>query len=211
MTLRQTLLSLLEEEDDWYRDLLRTIAGHLNQTARQGALSAGDMMPDFILPNAEGNLVFSDDLLQRGPLVVCFFRGGWCPFCRSTLSALEAARTEIEAAGARLVAVSPATAGGNTETKRDLGLGFDVLSDVDCAVGLQFGTVYRVTEAYRQALESYDIDLVRQHGSSDLLLPMPAAFVVDRTGRIVAAHVSGDVTDRYEPADLAARLRALPH
>ena len=169
------------------------------------------MMPDFILPNAEGNLVFSDDLLQRGPLVVCFFRGGWCPFCRSTLSALEAARTEIEAAGARLVAVSPATAGGNTETKRDLGLGFDVLSDVDCAVGLQFGTVYRVTEAYRQALESYDIDLVRQHGSSDLLLPMPAAFVVDRTGRIVAAHVSGDVTDRYEPADLAARLRALPH
>ena len=107
--------------------------------------------------------------------------------------------------------MSPATAGGNTETKRDLGLGFDVLSDVDCAVGLQFGTVYRVTDAYRQAVESYDIDLVRQHGSSDLLLPMPAAFVVDRTGRIVAAHVSGDVTDRYEPADLAARLRALPH
>ena len=62
------------------------IVGQLGRSeAASRALRVGDAMPSFMLPNAEGHLVFSDELLKRGPLVVNFFRGDWCPYCRRTL------------------------------------------------------------------------------------------------------------------------------
>jgi peroxiredoxin len=166
-------------------------------------------MPAFVLPDTEGGLVASGELLAHGPLVVCFFRGGWCPFCNATLAALEQARPEITAAGGTVVALSPDTASYNTETKRRLGLGFALLSDIDCAVGLQFGTVFLVPDAYLAVLKASGIDLVRRHGDDWHLLPMPATFIVDRSGAIRFAHVSGDITDRSEPADIALLVRGL--
>jgi peroxiredoxin len=209
MTLRQQLRAILAEEDVDYQALVADIAARLNRSALPGALRVGDTMPGFVLPDTEGGLVASGELLTRGPLVICFFRGGWCPFCRATLVALEQARPDITAAGGTLVALSPDTAGYNTATKRALGLGYVVLSDVDCAVGLQFGTVFRVPDAYIEVLKDSGIDLVQRHGDDWHLLPMPATFIVSRSGEIRFAYVSGDITDRSEPTDIALLVRGL--
>jgi len=114
---------------------------------------------------------------------------------------------EIEAAGATLVAMTPETTGRTADTKRQLGLGFEVLSDVDCAIALRFGTAYRVPDSYRAALLSFGIDLEQRHGDDWWLLPMPAIFVVGQDGILRYAKASGDITDRTEPDAIVQLLR----
>jgi peroxiredoxin len=203
------LRAMLELRPDWYRAMLAGIASRLNGAAVPGALGVGDIMPDFVLPDGADDLVFSADLRARGPLVVCFVRGGWCPFCAATLAAMDVVLPRVEAAGASLVALTPDTLGHGTEMRARLGLGFRVLSDVDCGVALQFGTAYRVPAEYRNALLGFGIDLQGRHGDGPGLLPMPATFVCDRAGIIRFAHVSGDITERAEPAVISELVEAL--
>ncbi len=209
MELKRRLVALFEVRPAWYTDLLTRIATRLNRTAVEGVLAAGNGMPDFVLPNAEGDLVFSDDLLAQGPLVVSFFRGGWCPFCSATLKALQEVLPDIVAQGATLVALSPDTAGHIRATKQSLGLQFELLSDVDNATALRFGVVYPVPAEYSKALMSFGIDLTRRLGAAAHLLPMPALFIADTDGRLRYAYASGDVTDRTEPAAIVALLRSI--
>ena len=173
------------------------------------ALKVGDRMPSFLLPNAEGHLVFSDDLLRQGPLVVNFFRGNWCPYCRHTLETLERALPRIEAAGGQLVALTPDTGKHLIDTKRKHGLTYEVLSDMDGAVGLQFGVLFRAPQRYRALLDKFGIDLEERHGNSGWFIPIPATFVVDQSGIIRYAFVNVDFTRRAEPDEIVEVLRGL--
>ncbi len=174
------------------------------------ALDVGDRFPDMVLPNAEGDLVAIADLQRRGPVVVTFFRGIWCPYCRLMLDALVAALPELEAAGASLVGITPETGGLALRTKRDHGASFEVLSDVDCGLGLGCGVVFRTPDIYRRLLLKYGNDLALRHGNQAWFLPLPAVFVLDRAGVVRWRFLSVDFTEQAEPADILAALRALP-
>src|SRR5271169_6201781 len=102
------------------------------------ALKAGATAPKFELPDAHGKMVKSTELLAKGPLVVTFYRGVWCPYCNMDLQALEEARAEIEARGASLVAISQQTAPNSRKSQRQNGLGFLILSDHGGEVGARF-------------------------------------------------------------------------
>ena len=71
------------------------------------AAPLGSTLPSFVLPDSEKNDISSTELLSKGPLVVSFFRGAWCPYCMAELSALQAALPDIRAAGAELVVITP--------------------------------------------------------------------------------------------------------
>ncbi|GAC1606638.1 MAG: peroxiredoxin-like family protein [Ramlibacter sp.] len=208
-TLVPRLRAMLDERPDWYRAILTRLAARLDRAAVPGALGVGDHMPDFVVPDGADDLVVSADLRARGPLVVCFVRGGWCPFCSATLSALDLILQRIEAAGGAMLALTPDTLGHGAAMQARLGLRFKVLSDVDCGVALQFGTAYRVPAEYNDALLHFGIDLSSRLGDGPGLLSMPATFVSDRAGVIRFAHVSGDITERAEPAVVSALVEAL--
>lgn len=190
-----------------YRSLLRGLAERLKKTAEEGILKLGDPMPDFVLPDAKGDLVFSDDLLKGSPLVIVFFRGDWCPFCRTTLSALNEAARDIEAAGASLVAVTPDV--GEYVRSAASGLSFPVLSDVDSATALRFGVMYRVPDPLHDYWMGLGIDISARHGDSSRLLPLVATFIADRSGILRFAYASGDITDRVEPETILAQVREI--
>jgi peroxiredoxin len=173
------------------------------------ALKVGDTIPSFMLPNAEGHIVFSDELLKRGPLVVNFFRGSWCPYCRRTLEALETELPELTAAGGQLVALTPDTGSHLAATKRNHHLTYEVLSDVDGAVGLQFGVLFRAPDPYRELLAGRGVNLPARHGNEGWFIPMPATFVVDQQAVIRYAFVNVDFTLRAEPAEIVQVLRSL--
>ena len=154
-------------------------------------------------------MVASDELLAQGALVVNFFRGNWCPYCLKTLQALESALPEIEAAGGQLVALTPDTGRHLGDTKRQQGLSYEILSDVDGAVGLQFGVLFRAPAAYRAVLAGYGVDLAERHGNEGGFIPLPATFVVDRAGIVRYAFVDIDFTRRAEPAEIVAALANL--
>ena len=179
--------------------------------ARQ-VLKRGDATPDFALPNSEGHIVRSGDLIRRGPLVISFFRGGWCPYCRMELEALQEIYPAIEAQGALLTAITPYTAAALAADKHGAGgLGFDVLSDVDNGVALLFGLVFRVPDYIHDLWQRLGIDLGARHGNDSevWLLPIPATYVIDRRGRIRYAHIDSDFRKRMEPGEILRRLAAI--
>lgn len=178
------------------------------EIARQARMP-GDAMPPFLLPDAEGRLVDSAELLARGPVVVTFFRGNWCPYCSMTLDALEAALPDLQAAGGTLVAMTPETGGRALATKREHHLHYEVLVDVDLAVAMQFGVVFRTPPRYRTLLERAGVDLAERSGNPAWFLPVPATFLVGRDGTIRRAWVNVDFTERAEPSEVVAALREL--
>jgi peroxiredoxin len=173
------------------------------------ARTAGDQMPPFLLPNAEGKLIDSDELLARGPLIVTFFRGGWCPYCAMTLEVLEAALPAIDAAGATLVALTPETGGRALEAKRERTLHYEVLCDVDFAVAMQFGVVFKAPSMYRALLARCGIDLIKRSGNRGGFLPLPATFLTGTDGIIHRAWVHIDFMQRADPDEILAALRDL--
>jgi peroxiredoxin len=192
------------------RDAFEALIGRL-KACDVTALSvkAGDRIPDFMLPNSEGRLVSSAELLARGPLVLSFFRGAWCAYCSEELNALDEIHQEIQRLGASLVAVTPDTGGAIAAAKRDNRLSFDVLSDADNGLALQFGLVYCLPEPARRHFVALGVDLAVRHGNESWLLPIPATYVVDRSGIIRHAELDVDFRSRMEPADILAELRRI--
>lgn len=178
------------------------------QVAAQ-ALKPGERMPEFLLPDAEGALVHSADLLAHGPLVVTFIRGEWCPYCSATLDALQAALPQIAAAGGGLAALTPETGGRALSTRQAHGLQFHLLADVDLAIAMAFGIVYRIPPLYEALLRRRGIDLTERSGNPAWFLPVPATFLVKSGGIIARAWVNADFTHRAEPAEIVEALRAL--
>jgi peroxiredoxin len=209
MELQQTLSAMMAQRPTAYRALLDDVTEVLRQAALSSVLKAGDPMPDFVLPDANGELVCSDDLLRKGPLVVVFFRGEWCPFCRATLTALNDVAGDIEAAGGTLVALSPDVAAFRKRAWHAQDLRFPVLNDVDGAISLQFGTLFRIPDRLRSFYLTAGIDLTLRHGDPSWFLPMPATFIAGSDGVLRFAHASGDITDRVEPVNIISLMRTI--
>ena len=167
------------------------------------------MFPDFVLPSAEGRLVALAEQLARGPVVLSFFRGEWCPFCKLTLDALSEALPRIEAAGASLLALTPETGGLPLSMKTRHGAVFEVLADVDFGVGLSAGVVFRIPKLYRARLDAAGLNFPQRHGNAAWCLPVPATFIIAPDGRIAWRFVDVDFTHRAEPDDILAALRRM--
>lgn len=166
------------------------------------ALRAGDRAPSFTLLDPDGKPVSSADLLAKGPLVVTFYRGAWCPYCNLDLQALEEARSDIEARGATLVAISQQTAPNSRKSQRTNKLGFPILGDKDGELAARFGIRWKMPEDLRQIHKQLGADLTAFNGEDSWTLPMPARYVIGQDGLIAYAEINPDYTRRPEPSDI---------
>src|SRR5271168_109836 len=173
------------------------------------ALKAGMKAPDFALPDAHGGTVRSAELLKKGPLVLTFYRGVWCPYCNMDLQAIEATANEIRALGASLVAISPQTAPSRRKSERENGLSFPILSDHGNALADQFGLRYRLPDDLIAVYKGFGNDLAIGNGEDSWTLPMPARYVIRTDGTIAYAEVNPDYTRRPDPSELLPVLRRL--
>ena len=151
----------------------------------------------------------SADLLQKGPLVVTFYRGVWCPYCNMDLQAIEAAANDIRALGASLVAISPQTAPNRRKSERENALSFPILSDRGNVVAHEFGLRYRLSDDLIQLYKGFGNDLAIGNGEDSWTLPMPARYVIRTDGVIAYAEVNPDYTRRPDPSELLPVLRRL--
>ena len=177
--------------------------------ALEAAAGLGSIAPDFRLPDVKGNLVSLSDLLLDGPVVVTFYRGGWCPYCNIQLRAYQAALPQMAALGARLVAISPQLPDQSLSTAQADELTFHVLSDVGNQAARRFGLVYALPEELRAALRSNNKALPGINGDESWELPVPATYVIARDGRIVLAYIEVDYRKRLEPEAILDALRPL--
>lgn len=173
------------------------------------ALKTGDRLPPFELPNQDGVVVRSQDLLARGPLVIDVFRGAWCPFCMSELDALQKAMPQFAAAGATLVAISPQTVARSKAMAARHGLGFDVLADAHLTYAEQLGLAYRLDDDIRPVYQAFKVDLPAVNDENDWRLPISARYVVASDGIVADAYVDPDYMVRPEPEATLAALQRL--
>jgi len=137
------------------------------------ALKVDDIAPDFLLPDAHGRLVSSEQLRSEGPLVVSFYRGGWCPFCNAELRALQAVKAEFDRLKANLVVLSPETRDLPRQLKHQLNLDLTMLADVDHGVAISYGVLFRVPEETKKHYSGQGHNFGHRHGSSEWMLPIP--------------------------------------
>jgi peroxiredoxin len=175
----------------------------------QDALAVGSEAPDFTLPNAHGHPVSLFQALLKGPVVVTFYRGGWCPYCNIQLRAYQRALPEIAALGGQIIAISPQLPDGSLSAAEKNALEFDVLSDAHNTVARTFGLVYALAEELRAAMLSNDKALPTINGDSSWELPLPATFVIGIDRRVKLAFVDVDYRNRLDPEAILAALRSL--
>lgn len=183
--------------------VLHRVTDELIASGQAGsALKAGDRAPTFTLPDPDGKLVSSENLLAKGPLVLTFYRGTWCPYCNLDLQALEEARLEIEARGAFLVAVSQQTAANSRKAQRNNKLGFPIVGDKGGELAAKFGIRWHLLEEVQAVHKQLGADLVAFNGEDSWTLPMPARYVIGQDGVIAYAEINPDYTRRPEPSDV---------
>lgn len=174
-------------------------------SARVGAAAA-----TFTLPDAYGTSVSLAALLARGPVVLSFYRGEWCPYCNLELRALQAQLPAFEKHAATLVAVSPE----KPDHARDLigkeRLAFPVLTDAGNVVARSYGLLFPIAPAFETLMrDKFGADMALRNADGRWELPVPATLVIGRDGRIVFAHVDPDFTRRADPETILAVLAAI--
>jgi peroxiredoxin len=205
---------LAEYRGDWFKrvpaERLAVMERHINGL-RNGpaktALKAGDRAPPIVLASAKGTIVDIKSLLVRGPVIVTFYRGGWCPYCNLELRAFQQILPEIKAAGASLVAISPEKPDDTVSTAEKNALDFEVLSDAGQKVGRAFGLVYTFSDELISTYKQFGQDIPGRNGSDEWALPISATYVIGQDGQIIYAHKDADYRDRAEPAEVLQVLK----
>lgn len=180
----------------------RVVADLKAQGLAAASLSKDANAPNFSLPDQNGNVISSVELLSRGQLVLCFFRGRWDPFCCGQMEAMNRVLPEIQAAGASLVGISPQAVKQSFFMADQHKLRFPLLSDAGNAVARQFGLVYRVPEEQQAIYRRAFINLPFTNGDESWELPIPATYVVDRDGTVRFGYANEDYTERAEPGEI---------
>ncbi|SCK30498.1 peroxiredoxin-like family protein [Streptomyces sp. WMMB 322] len=192
------------------REIMNRAGRDLSESGQaRRALSVGARAPGFGLPCATGRTVTLDGLLAEGPVVLAFYRGAWCPYCNIALRSLQQHHDAIAARGARLVAVSPQIPDESLSLTEKHELVFDVLSDIGSDTARQYGLAYDLPGDLAGVYDKLGFDLKRVNGGHARTLPLPATYVIDRSGTIQWAFVDTDYTKRAEPADILAALDSL--
>ncbi len=171
------------------------------------ALKVGDKAPDFELPDGDGMLWRSENLLhnglpRNGPLAIVFYRGRWCAYCNAQLAALQDVHKQIADAGASLIAISPQTPKHSYMTRDMHKLRFPVLSDAGNQVARQFGLVYRLSPELQAIYESIMTKLPGYNGDQSWELPLAATYLVQPDGKISYSRIDADWRHRPEPEEL---------
>jgi len=164
------------------------------------ALKEGSIAKDFTLPNALGESVSLDTLLETNKyLVVNFYRGVWCPYCNFELQALQGMNDAFTQAGAKIVAISPQTPDASLSTKEKNDLSFEVLSDEKNVISKEYGLVFSLAQELRPIYTQFGINIPALNEDDSYELPMPATYLINQNKEILYSFIDEDYTKRCEP------------
>lgn len=192
-----------------FADVVDRMVGRLRATgAGNSAPAPGEPMPPFLLPDQEGRLVGLEDLIDRGPVVVAFHRGHWCPYCRINAAALARLEPDVSARGGQIVAITPELEEFTSELRGDAGASFPILTDIDNGYALQLSLAIWIDDEKRPAMTAAGWDIADFQANNFWTLPIPATFVVGTDGRVKARHIDPDYRTRMATDAIIAALAA---
>ncbi len=172
-------------------------------------LAVGSSIPNVTITDSAGESVSLKSLHKDGPVVLVFFRGGWCPFCTKHTQELIKIYPRLKELGAGLVGISPDNPKSSSENVTKNLISFPILSDPDVAAAKAFGLAFMVDDQTLEKYKGYGIDLERASGRDHHALPIPAVYIVDKAGKIVFAHRDADYCQRLDSKTIVAEVTKL--
>lgn len=174
----------------------------------ESAKQVGDQAPSFTLKNQQGEEVKLNEYLKEGPVVLVWYRGGWCPYCNINLHYLQEELPNFKAQGANLIALTPELPDQSISTSEKHHLEFEVLSDIGNEVAKQYGVVFKLTD---EVAEIYNakFNLNQHNGDDSNELPLAATYIINSNGEIVYAFLDVDYRNRAEPAEITEFLKSM--
>ena len=188
--------------------LLITVFAFLSISAfAQNGLKAGEQAPEFIGKDNSGKVLELKTLLKSHKAVVLFFyRGQWCPYCNKQIKQLQDSLQLLTGKGAYVVGVTPETSENISKTIDKTHASFSMIQDEGYKIMKAYAVNYTVDPVLLGKLKNYGIDLEKNNGNTDHVLPVPATYVINRAGKITYVHFDKDYTKR---ASVSAILAAL--
>lgn len=172
-------------------------------------LKVGDKAPDFDLKSFTGKEYDLYDLLEKGPVIINFYRGSWCPYCNLDLKALNEIYPEIKAMKAELLAISPEIPDRAALLSSKHSLKFPLLYDKKLKVADKYKLVFELDEKLKPIYKNFGIDLEQANADDDWTLPVPATYIISSDGLIKYAFADVDYKNRAEPEDILKALSSL--
>ena len=191
------------------RAVMENAAKSLTASMPDPGIKVGEKAPDFTLSNALGKKVNLKDELKKGPVVLVFYRGAWCPFCNMHLHALQKALPQFKKYGAQLITVTPQTPDKSAAQIKKDGYPFEVLSDLDSKVMQDYKLYFELPADLIAVYKKHELDIEAFNGKGRNVLPVPGSFVIDKKGVVRAMQAQTDYKVRMEPAVIIETLKKL--
>jgi len=172
-------------------------------------LKSGIQAPDFEALSHQGDPVHLSHIYNEGPVVLVFYRGGWCMYCNRQLQALQSRFDDFKSYGASIVAVSVDLQENAAKSVEEKELEFTVISDPEAHLLELYNLVFQVPDDTVKQYEGYGIDLKAASGRDDHIISVPATYVIDQSGQIVYAHANRDYKIRPSLDEILDVLKSL--
>jgi peroxiredoxin len=186
---------------------------HIKEQQQSGivfGLNEGDKAPNFTLTNPIGEQITLYDELAKGPVVLTFYRGSWCPYCNIQLRAYQHVLSEIQKHGGQLIAVSPQSPDNSLSQMEKEELTFQVLSDPNGRVAESYNLMFELPDYLQNTFKNtLKRDLAEFNKIDRWVLPVPATYIIDKEGIVRRAHVNPDFMKRMEPQEIIDQLKKL--
>ncbi|HEX9511421.1 MAG TPA: peroxiredoxin-like family protein [Puia sp.] len=169
-------------------------------------LEVNSMAPDFKAADQHGKSISLKTQLKKGPVVLVFYRGQWCPYCNKELKALEDSMTQLTAKGASIIAVSPEKQENISKTIEKTKADYPILHDEGLRIMKSYEVAYTVEGAMLENYKKYGIDFTAANGDNGAHLPVPAVYVISREGKIVYRYFEPDYRKRPSVAEISSHL-----
>jgi peroxiredoxin len=169
-------------------------------------LNVGDMAPNFTSKDQYGKEVNLKKLLKKGTVVLLFYRGEWCPYCNRELKTFEDSLSLITAKGAHIIAVSPEKTENVTKTIEKTKASYSIVSDDSAKIMNAYKVTYEVDTNTTKKLKGYGVDLTRRNGTNGNRLPVPAVYIIDKSGKITYRYFDVDYRKRASVKEIVSNL-----
>ena len=172
-------------------------------------LPVGATVPAVMVRDVAGTELDLATELGGKPTLLVFYRGSWCPYCNKHLAALQEADAQLLALGYQILALSPDKSAGLKAATEKSHLGYRLLSDHAMKASEAFGLAFRVDAMTVEKYKGYGIKLAPVTGEPDARwLPVPAAYLIGRDGKVKFVYTNADYKTRLSMADLMAAAKA---
>ena len=164
--------------------------------------------PEFKAKDQSGIEVTLKELRKKGPVVIVFYRGNWCPYCNRYLKKLEDSLQFIKEKGAHLVAITPEKQEGIEKTIEKTNASFAILHDEDLKIMKAYDVEYQMDERTVGRYKNADIDLAVINDKKNAnYLPVPAVYIVNKEGSIVYRFFDVDYKKRVSVKEILENLK----